>query len=89
MRLNSDNLAYMDTYAWVQFKLGFYEEAKRVLEKVIASKDANAENFDHYGDVLFKLGDIKNAKIQWKKAKELDENIKNIDQKIEQGKIIQ
>ena len=89
MRLNSDNLAYLDTYAWVQYKLGFYEEAKRVLEKVVADKEANAENFDHLGDVLYKLGDIKNAKIQWQKARELDKTIKNIDKKIEQGKIIQ
>lgn len=89
IRLNSDNTAYLDTYAWVQFKLGSYEEAKRVFEKIITSKEANAENFDHFGDVLYKLGDIKNAKIQWQKARELDKNIKNIDKKIEQGKIIQ
>lgn len=89
IRLNPDNLAYLDTYAWVQYKLGFYDEAKRVLEKVVANKEANAENFDHYGDVLYKLGDSKNAKIQWQKAKELDKKLKNIDKKIEQGKIVQ
>lgn len=89
IRLNPDNLAYLDTYAWVQYKLGFYEEAKRVLEKVVTNKEANAENFDHLGDVLYKLGDVKNAKIQWQKAKELDKTIKNIDKKIEQGKIVQ
>lgn len=89
MRLNSENLAYLDTYAWVQYKLGFYEEARRVLEKVVADKAANAENFDHFGDVLYRLGDIKNAKIQWQKAREMDKTIENIDKKIEQGKIIQ
>ncbi len=89
MRLNSENLAYLDTYAWVQFKLGKYEEAKRVIEKVIEAGKANAENFDHYGDILYKLGEVENAKIQWQKAKELDDTTENIDKKIEQGKIIQ
>jgi tetratricopeptide (TPR) repeat protein len=89
MRINSENLAYLDTYAWVQYKLENYEEAKRVIEKVINAKTANAENFDHYGDILFKLGEIENAKTQWIKAKELDNSTKNINEKIEQGKIIQ
>jgi len=89
MRINSENLAYLDTYAWVQYKLGNYEEAKRVIEKVINAKTANAENYDHYGDILFKLGEVENAKIQWIKAKKLDNSTKNIDEKIEQGKIIQ
>ncbi len=89
MRLNSENLAYLDTYAWVQYKLGNYNEAKRVLEKVIANNSANAENYDHYGDVLFKLGEKDAAKKQWLKARELDGNIEKINEKIEQGKIIQ
>ncbi|MCF6361014.1 MAG: hypothetical protein L3J29_09665 [Cyclobacteriaceae bacterium] len=89
MRINSENLAYLDTYAWVQFKLGNYIEAKRVIEKVINNSSANAENYDHYGDILYKLGEVEEAKTQWLKAKELDSNTENIDKKIEQGKIIQ
>lgn len=89
MRLNSENLAYLDTYAWVQYKMGNYDEAKRVLEKVIANSEANGENYNHYGDVLYKLGKKDDAKIQWLKARELDKNIDKIDEKIEQGKIIQ
>jgi len=89
MRINSENLAYLDTYAWVQFKLGNYTEAKRVIEKVIEANSANAENYDHYGDILYKLGEVEKAKVQWIKAKELDGTTKNIDKKIEQGKIIQ
>ncbi len=89
MRMNSENSAYLDTYAWVQFKLGNYYEAKRVLEKIIATKKPNAENYDHYGDVLFKLGQKEKAIAQWKKAKALDNSIKHINEKIEQGKIIQ
>lgn len=89
MRLNSENLAYLDTYAWVQYKMGNFNEAKRVLEKVISNQEANAENFDHYGDVLYKLGNKEEAKKQWLKARELDATIENINEKIEQGKIIQ
>ena len=89
MRLNSENLAYLDTYAWVQYKMGNYKEAKRVFLKVIANDQASGENYNHFGDVLFKLGETEEAKAQWLKARELDKNIKNIDKKIEQGKIIQ
>jgi Flp pilus assembly protein TadD len=89
MRLNSNNLAYLDTYAWVQYKLGNYKEAKKILEKVLSNSAANGENYNHYGDVLFKLGEKEKAKTQWRKAKELDKSIEHIDEKIEQGKIIQ
>ena len=69
--------------------MGNYQEARRILEKVIANSAANGENYSHYGDVLFRLGEKESAKIQWLKARKLDKNIEKIDEKIEQGKIIQ
>ena len=77
------------TYAWVNFMIGDYEEAKRVFEKIIASGVDQGIYYDHYGDTLYKLGKTNEAIIQWSKARELDKNIENIDQKINQGKIIQ
>jgi tetratricopeptide (TPR) repeat protein len=89
IRNNPDNDTYLDTYAWVHYALGNYEEAKRVLEKVVVGDEPHAEYFNHYGDVLYQLGFRNEAVIQWKKARELDNNLENIDQKIAERKVIQ
>jgi tetratricopeptide (TPR) repeat protein len=89
IRNNPDNNTYLDTYAWVHFTLGDYEEARRVFEKIIASGVDEGVYYDHYGDTLYKLGHTNEAINQWIKARDLDKNIEYIDQKINQGKIIQ
>ena len=45
--------------------------------------------FDHYGDTLYRLGETDKAIEEWKKARELDKSIENINEKINQGKIVQ
>jgi tetratricopeptide (TPR) repeat protein len=89
IRNNPDNITYLDTYAWVHFTLGDYIEAKRIFEKIIASDVDQGVYYDHYGDTLYKLGETNEAINQWSKARELDKSIENIDEKINQGKIIQ
>ncbi len=89
IRNNPDNNTFLDTYAWVQYALGNYEEARRVFEKIIASGVTEGVYYDHYGDTLYQLGLVDEAVEQWKKARELDQNLENIDQKIAQRKIIQ
>lgn len=76
-----DESTYLDTYAWVLYKMGEYPLAKELLEK--ASKASkNGTILEHYGDVLYKLGEKDLANEQWKKAKELGENSEFIDKKI-------
>ena len=89
IRNNPDNNTYLDTYAWVHYMLNDYEEAKRVLEKVVEAEEPHAEYFNHYGDVLYQLGFAAEAVIQWKRARELDDKLKNIDRKITERKVIQ
>ena len=89
IRNNPDNNTFLDTYAWVNYTMGDYVEAKRIFKKIIDSIVDDGVYYDHYGDTLFKLGEIEEAVIQWEKAKELDKNIENIDQKIKLRKIIQ
>ncbi|HPE55124.1 MAG TPA: tetratricopeptide repeat protein [Bacteroidales bacterium] len=74
----------MDTYAWVLFKLGYYDEAKLWLEKAIdAGAQNNAVIIEHYGDVLWKLGKKKEAIFQWEKAAEAGEGSKLLNKKVE------
>ena len=89
IRNNPDNNTFLDTYAWVHYTIGDYEEAKRIFKKIIASNVDDGVYYDHYGDTLYMLGEEDEAVNQWKRAKELDKNIENIDQKINQRRIIQ
>ncbi|MEN8247352.1 MAG: tetratricopeptide repeat protein [Bacteroidota bacterium] len=89
IRNNPDNNTYLDTYAWVRFALGELEEAERIFSKIIASGVDEGVYYDHFGDVLYKLNKVEEAVEQWKKARELDKNIENIDQKIKERKLIQ
>jgi tetratricopeptide (TPR) repeat protein len=68
---NPDNPTFLDTHAWVLYALKKYKDARKVMEKAISSGEANATHFEHYGDILFQLGDIEGAVQQWEKARKL------------------
>lgn len=68
---NPDNATYLDTYAWVLFVREKYKDARKVMEKALGTGLASATHFEHYGDILFKLGDVENAVKQWEKARNM------------------
>jgi tetratricopeptide (TPR) repeat protein len=82
-----DNAAYLDTHAWVLYSREKYKEAKKVIERAIATGEASAIHFEHYGDILFQLGNIDDAVAQWRKAKSMDNSNEMIDKKIANRKI--
>ena len=85
-----DNSTYMDTYGWVMFQLGEYEEAEQILfNAVIKDGERSGEILEHYGDVLFKLDNKKKAITFWKKAKATGEHSKELIQKINENKFIE
>ena len=83
------NATYLDTYAWILYKLGRYEEAKKYMEKVFKyDKKPQGVNYEHLGDILFKLGDTKNAVKNWKKAKKAGGEVSEfLEQKIIEEKL--
>ena len=86
--LEKDNGTYQDTFAWILYELKDYESAKEwMLKSLENGSDKSAVVVEHYGDILFQLGDINNAINQWKIAKELGKGSKKLDQKIEDGKL--
>jgi len=86
--LEEDNGTYQDTYAWILYELKEYEEAKEWMEKALKNGgDKSAVVVEHYGDILYQLGNVGAAIIQWKKAKELGEASKFLDKKLEDGKL--
>lgn len=86
VKLHKDNATYLDTYAWVLYVMKDYKKAKEFLEK--AMKDSTGLSgtiVEHYGDVLFKLGEHQNALAQWKRAKSMGETTELLDKKIATG----
>jgi tetratricopeptide (TPR) repeat protein len=82
-----ENPTFLDTYAWVLFTRGKYKEAKKIIERAISTGKATAAHFEHYGDILYKLGDIDGAVKQWEKARGLNANSETLNKKIANRKI--
>jgi tetratricopeptide (TPR) repeat protein len=81
--LDPTNNSNIDTYAWVYYKLGRYEDALRWLEKAInGTENPSGTIFEHYGDILYKLNRKEEALSWWQKAKDAGEASKLIDKKI-------
>lgn len=76
-----DDANFMDTRAWVLYAQGKFAEARKILEKALSGGKVSATHFEHYGDILYKLGEIDNAVLQWKKARELNGS-ENLEKKI-------
>jgi len=86
--LEKDNGTYQDTYAWILYELADYDQAKIWMQKSLANgSDMSAVVVEHYGDILYQLGNVEDAIIEWKKAKKLGEASKFLDRKIEDGKL--
>lgn len=79
---NPDAPAFLDTYAWVLYVKGKFKEARKVIEKAIGTGHASATHFEHYGDILYQLGDVNGAVQQWEKARGMNANNENLNKKI-------
>ena len=84
---NPDNPTFLDTYAWVLYTREKYKEARKVIERAITTGNANATHFEHYGDILFKLGDVNGAVEQWQKARGMNANSESLNKKIANRKM--
>ena len=66
-----DNQTYLDTYAWILFKLERYEEAKAYAEKIISlNEDMSYVVLHHIGDIFAKCGNIDKAVTYWEMARD-------------------
>jgi tetratricopeptide (TPR) repeat protein len=78
IRLQPNNSTFLDTYAWVFFQQGNYSLAKFYIESAISyGGNNNSVILEHYGDILFKTGNIDKAVEEWKKALETQEETEN------------
>lgn len=83
------NATYLDTYAWILYKLQRYEEARIYIDQVIKidSTDAHADVLEHAGDIYIKLGEKEKAVDMWQQAlNKNSENANIIRKKIKKAK---
>ena len=86
--LVANSASYQDTYAWILFRESKFADAKIWLEKAMQSGgDKNGTILEHYGDVLFKLGDVEKAVSYWNQAKATGDHSEIIDKKITDKKL--
>jgi tetratricopeptide (TPR) repeat protein len=89
VRANPNNSTYLDTYAWVLFMRKDYSLAKFYMETAMKNGgDKNGVIVEHYGDILFMLGERANALEKKKKALELGEVSEFLQEKIKQERYL-
>jgi tetratricopeptide (TPR) repeat protein len=88
--LQPNTASFEDTYAWILFRQKSYPEARVWIEKALVhDKDHSAVQEEHYGDIMFYLGDTNAAVENWKKAKENGAKSPVLERKINERKYIE
>ena len=87
LEMEPDNAIYVDTYAWLLFCLGRYEEAKAYAEKLIGlNSEMSAVEYHHCGDIFAKCGDTGRAVEYWTQAQRMGDESKILKKKIKRRK---
>jgi tetratricopeptide (TPR) repeat protein len=88
--LKPNSPANQDTYGWVLYKQGKFEEARTWIGLAIANEEeASAVIFEHYGDVLWQLGNHEEAIQYWFKAQEKGKGSDLLERKIKERQLIE
>jgi len=88
--LQPNNASFEDTYAWILFKQKNYTDAKLWIEKALTDdKNGSAVKMEHYGDIMFYLGNVDAAVDNWKKAKANGDQSPVLERKINEKKYIE
>ncbi len=85
LELDPTNGAYYDTLGWGYYMKGDYREARENIEIALKWEDTPDQGviFEHYGEILHKLGDKDKARDAFKRAIELGEDPSRIQKKMD------
>lgn len=79
-----NNATYLDTYAWILFRLNDFENALIYITKAYSNNtDSSAVIVEHYGDILYHNNRIEDAVKFWKEAQQIGNGTEFLDAKIE------
>ncbi len=83
------NATYLDTYAWILFEKGNYDEARIYIDDALLSDEEKSGGIvEHAGDIYYMTGDVDKAVECWKKARSMGIRTGVLDRKIEERKYI-
>jgi tetratricopeptide (TPR) repeat protein len=71
IKIKPDEPAIIDSYGWVQYRLGHLDEALRLLRKAF-EKQPDSEVAAHLGEVLWVRGDREEARQVWEQGRKKD-----------------
>jgi tetratricopeptide (TPR) repeat protein len=88
VEMEGTNSTYLDTHAWVLYQRGRFSEAKRIMERALSNGGReSAVIVEHYGDILFQLGEKDKALEEWKKAEGMGSDSQSLAEKVKTGTI--
>jgi tetratricopeptide (TPR) repeat protein len=76
-----ENAAYLDSYGWIAYRMGDWEEAVEFLNKA-AELDNDPTILDHLGDAYQQIDEGERARHWWQKALERDPDNQTIREKL-------
>ena len=77
VELSPNDAFYLDSLAWVYFRLGDFEKAERFIKQAVAIQ-ADPEFLAHLGEILWRQGKYTEAKKAWNDGLKKDVNNKLI-----------
>ena len=81
--LEKSNATYIDTFAWILYKLDRLEQARTHMRQALSlDKTKSAELPLHYGDILFALNERFMADTYWKRALEMGADKEAIEKRL-------
>ena len=81
--LMKNNASFLDTYAWILFRLARYDDALIWIDKAITAGGLkSATVIEHRGDVLIKLNRTEEAIEEWNKASKMSDQSELLKKKI-------
>ena len=88
IEIDPKNSSYLDTYAWVLYKMNDFENARIWIEKAVENSETiSGTLLEHFGDILFQLGEKKQAVEKWKQALKAGDVSEFIELKIKDEKL--
>jgi tetratricopeptide (TPR) repeat protein len=83
MQTEGENSTYIDTYAWVLYKMGKYREAYKAMLRIFEKQEErDPEILEHMGFILKALGKCSEATEYWKLSVETDSTKTYLEEEI-------
>ncbi|MEQ8323660.1 MAG: tetratricopeptide repeat protein [Vicingaceae bacterium] len=88
IKLEGNSSTYLDTYAWILYKMKNYTKAKNYMQKALDSGGIESGVIlEHMGDVCFQLDEVDLAIDYWEKASEKSDHSELLQQKLNDKKL--